>query len=275
MGTIYIDRLRVFAHTGVYSEEKNNGQNFYVSAEIGLKKDSRGALTDDLAHTVNYAAVCDRIATYLTENSFNLLECLADSLAKNLLNGFEGIASIKIRIDKPEAPITHSFQSVAYACERSWHTVYLSYGSNMGDRERYTREAIDALKRDEGIRLIKESTPIVTAPYGGVEQEDFLNGCLAIQTYYEPNELLDILHEIEAKAGRERLIHWGPRTLDLDILLYDELVLHTKDLILPHIDMANREFVLKPLAEIAPYAYHPILKKTVAELYELWQKKNV
>ena len=81
-----------------------------------------------------------------------------------------------------------------------------------------------------------------------------------------PVELLDALHKIEAAAGRERLIHWGPRTLDLDIIFYDKLVYEDEQLIIPHVDMQNRYFVLKPLAELIPNYRHPVFGKTVSEM---------
>ena len=99
-----------------------------------------------------------------------------------------------------------------------------------------------------------------------MEQDDFLNACMVVRTLLSPEELLDKLHEIEQEAHRERIIHWGPRALDLDILMYDDLVMESDDLIIPHIEMDKREFVLKPLCEIAPNLRHPILKKTVSQL---------
>ena len=121
-------------------------------------------------------------------------------------------------------------------------------------------------------RVEKVSSYLVTEPYGGVEQDDFLNACLCLKTFLSPSELLARLHEIEAAAHRERIVRWGPRTLDLDILLYDDLVMETEDLIIPHVEMYLREFVLRPLSEIAPGKRHPVYGKTVTELLRELEK---
>ena len=102
--------------------------------------------------------------------------------------------------------------------------------------------------------------------YGGVEQDEFLNGALRVRTLLCPEELLDRLHVLEQAADRKRIIHWGPRTLDLDILFYDNEIIDTEVLHVPHIDMENRDFVLKPMVEIAPYLRHPVLNLTMEQL---------
>ncbi len=100
-----------------------------------------------------------------------------------------------------------------------------------------------------------------------MEQDDFLNACLELRTLLDPQELLDELHRVEQLAHRERLIHWGPRTLDLDILLYDDEVFETDTLIVPHVEMQLRDlWYFVPMAEIAPNLRHPVLKKTMTEL---------
>ena len=101
---------------------------------------------------------------------------------------------------------------------------------------------------------------------GNTEQDDFLNGMIELRTYLEPLQLLEKLNEIENNSGRVRTVHWGPRTLDLDIILFDNVIIDSEKLTIPHYDMHNRRFVLQPLAQIAPYVRHPILKKTASEL---------
>ena len=139
-------------------------------------------------------------------------------------------------------------------------------GSNIGDKQGYLDGAVQALKEHPCIRVKQISTYYVTEPYGDVVQDDFLNAAIELETLYTPNELLDVLHDIEKAAKRERLVHWGPRTLDLDILLYDEFVQDDPVLTIPHPDMQNRDFVLKPMAEISPHLVHPVLRKSMQTL---------
>lgn len=141
-------------------------------------------------------------------------------------------------------------------------------GSNLGDKRAYLTEAVEKLGQIREIRVEQVSQLIETEPYGGVKQDSFLNGCLSVLTLLTPMELLAEMNRIEAEAGRERLVHWGPRTLDLDLIFYDELVTENPKLLLPHPDMQNRDFVLRPLAELCPYKRHPLTGKTIKEMLE-------
>ena len=123
----------------------------------------------------------------------------------------------------------------------------------MGDRMEYINQAINAIEAQDDTRVVHVSSLIETKPYGGVVQDDFLNGCIAIDTLKEPEELLDFLMDVEAQAGRVRTIHWGPRTLDLDILMYDDLVMNERRLTIPHKEMHKRLFVLEPLRRNPPH----------------------
>ena len=146
-----------------------------------------------------------------------------------------------------------------------FHTAYVALGSNLGDKEANLRRALGLLI-ERGVEIVKTSTFISTEPYGVTDQPTFLNGVCEVRTSLEPLALLHTLLEIEQEMGRVRLRHWGERNIDLDLLLYEDVVMDTPQLKLPHPDMQNRDFVLLPLAEIAPELVHPTLQKTISEL---------
>ncbi|HEY3416273.1 MAG TPA: 2-amino-4-hydroxy-6-hydroxymethyldihydropteridine diphosphokinase [Armatimonadota bacterium] len=129
---------------------------------------------------------------------------------------------------------------------------YLSLGSNLGKREALLREAIARIGQLPGTRIVAESPLLETAPWGNTDQPAFLNLALAIETTLTPEALLDGLRAIEDALGRQRTEHWGPRTVDIDILVYDGVTRDTSTLRLPHPYLTERLFVLQPLAEIAP-----------------------
>lgn len=267
MDQIRIDNLCVFAHHGVFDFEQEKGQNFYINAV--LYTDLRdGGKTDDLRMSTDYGKVCEIMTTFMKENTYQLIEAAAENLAKTVLLSFPRVNKISLEIRKPEAPIPLPFESVSVKIERGWHDVYLSLGSNMGDREKNIKKAVSKLEKREDCAVQKMSELLVTKPYGGVEQDDFLNGACYIKTLLEPEELLKVIHSIEKEAKRERTIHWGPRTLDLDILFYDKMVYESEQLIIPHVDLENRLFVLEPMDEIAPNLRHPITMKTIHQMYE-------
>lgn len=265
MDEIRIDNLEVYAYHGVYPEENEDGQLFYVNAVLHTHTRKAG-LTDDLEQSTNYAEVCYFITDWMQQHTCKLIETAAEKMVESILLNFDLIKEISLEIRKPQAPIGLPFESVSVKINRGWHTVYLSVGSNMGDKETHIKKGILALQSHPLIKVEKQSELLVTKPYGGVEQEDFLNGALQIKTLLSPEELLEEIHMIEAGENRERLVHWGPRTLDLDIVFYDKLIFEDVNLIIPHVDMQNRYFVLKPLSELAPNYRHPLLGKTVTEL---------
>ncbi len=145
-------------------------------------------------------------------------------------------------------------------------TVYIGFGSNIDDRLAYIQNAIHALSETEGITLQKVSSVYQTDPVGYEAQAEFLNGVAAIQTNLPPPSLLRTLKDIETLVGRQHRIRWGPREIDLDILIYGDLCLQTERLVIPHPEMHLRHFVLAPLAEIAPDLVHPVLKASVQTL---------
>ena len=265
MDEIRIENLKVFANHGVFKEEQESGQDFYINAV--LYGDTRKAgTTDELDESTNYGDVCHYINRFVSENVYKLIETVAENLARELLTHFPLVKAIDLEIRKPHAPIGLPFESVSVKIHRAWHQVYVAFGSNMGDKAAHIERGLALLNAYDGVRVEKESDLIHTAPYGGVEQEEFLNGVASVKTYLSPWELLDVLHEVEASENRERIVRWGPRTLDLDIIFYDDLVIDEEELCIPHIDMQNREFVLQPMMELAPYKRHPITGKTVQEM---------
>ncbi len=262
---IIVEDLQIYAHHGVYRQENEEGQNFYISAV--LDTDTRAAgMADDLGLSTNYGVVCRFLHTFLTEHTYKLIETAAEKASEALLLQFPYVRQVTMEVKKPEAPITVPFGSVSVKITRGWHRVYIACGSNIGDRRAHLSAAVDALLMDKRCRVLRVSDWVETTPYGGVEQADYLNGVLSIETLYTPEELLEVLQGIEKAEARERKERWGPRTLDLDILLYEGRLMDTDKLTIPHKDMQNRDFVLKPLSQIAPYERHPVFNKAVVEL---------
>lgn len=274
MDQIRITGLEVYAHHGVYPEETRLGQKFRVDAVLRLSTREAGR-EDDLAKSVNYGEVSHFITRFLTEHTYRLIEAAIEELAHALLLEYELVRGVTLTLHKPEAPIGLPIADVAVCIDRGWHKAYLALGSNLGDRRGYIEQGIRELEALPECRVIQVSELIETEPYGMVEQERFLNGCLELDTLLSPEELLECLHEIEAHAKRTREIHWGPRTLDLDILLYDDVVQAGEELTIPHRDMQNRMFVLEPLSRIAPYVQHPGLHRCVLELREALKLQEV
>lgn len=274
MDEIRIRELEIYANHGVFQEETRLGQRFFVNAVLYTDTKAAGR-NDDLSLSTNYGEVCQVIYEFLTKNTYKLLEAAAEQLAESLLLRFPYVRLLELEIRKPSAPIPLPFGSVSVSITRGWKRAVIACGSNMGEKEDYIKNAMEQLAGDAKCRLLRSADLIVTKPYGGVEQDDFVNGAFLIETLYEPEELLAFLNRLEAEAGRERLIHWGPRTLDLDIIFYEDEVIQTEKLTVPHIDMHNRDFVLRPLVQIVPQWVHPIYKKTTAELLAMLSEKTI
>ena len=148
--------------------------------------------------------------------------------------------------------------------------VCLSLGSNLGPRETYLRKALQALDKELG-SLVKCSSFYETLPWGFSSDSLFLNAAACFDTLLSPEEVLAVTQQIEKSLGRKeksRQGQYADRCIDIDILLYDDKVMQTPDMILPHPHMAERMFVLEPLAEIMPHLLHPLLKKTILQLKE-------
>jgi len=144
---------------------------------------------------------------------------------------------------------------------------YISIGSNLGNREENCLRAVELLKQ-KGITIRRQSSLYETEPWGVKDQPRFINLAIEIETILKPKELLMTTKEIEREVGRKESFRWGPRTADLDILLFDSVIIQGDDLTIPHPLLHKRAFVLRPLCEIAPDVIHPVLKKRVCDLIQ-------
>lgn len=140
----------------------------------------------------------------------------------------------------------------------------IALGSNLGDREKNIKNALESIGKR--CRILKHSSIYESKAMYYEKQPDFLNSVIEIETRLKPRDLLKFLKTIEKKLGRKKAVRYGPRTIDLDILLYGDQVIKQKDFEVPHPRMHERLFVLKPLAEIYPKLRHPVLKKTIIEM---------
>lgn len=202
------------------------------------------------------------LGTGLRDFSFKDVELVHDKLGKPVL-----LFHRDVHFNFAHVSLSHDNVTVAMVLlEKNEGHVYIALGSNLGDRLKNIQRAC-YLMEGCGINIVKASPIYLTKPYGFVEQADFLNCVVEVQTDFTPFQLLEVLLEIEKRLGRVREQKWGPRTIDLDIVLFGNLVLSTETLTIPHYDLINRQFVLKPLLDVADLK-HPIegeLKKFLRE----------
>jgi dihydroneopterin aldolase/2-amino-4-hydroxy-6-hydroxymethyldihydropteridine diphosphokinase len=238
----------VFAHHGVLESEKTNGQPFVF--DIVLKIDNTVDFSDDINNTVDYSKVFDFVKSFATKNRLNLIETLAHSLCDQILLMSETIKSVQIEIKKPNAPLDGEFEYVSVKISKKRSTAYLSLGSNIGDKYKNLTDSMGKIGTINNIKLLCKSKFYTTSPVGYENQDDFLNCCIKISTLLDPNQLLKSLKNIEKEMFREKTVRFGPRTIDIDILLYNDDIIVSDELIIPHLQMLNRKFVLIPLLDI-------------------------
>lgn len=272
MDKIIIENLELIAEHGVFKEEKFLGQKFIISVEMTTDTREAGK-TGNLNASTHYGFVADDIEKIFTGESFDLIETCAEKIAEMILIKYPLISEIKVTVKKPWAPIRKHFDFVAVEITRKWHTVYLSLGTNMGDKKKNLLEAIGKIGKLENTKVTSQSTILETEPFGYTEQDMFLNACIEIKTLFTPQELLEKLLNIELEMGRVRTIKWGPRIIDIDILFFDDEIIQDKNLAVPHPWISERMFVLEPLCEIAPNLIHPLERKPVATLKRILEKE--
>ncbi len=265
MDKIYINNLEFIGFHGVFPEEKKLGQKFLVSLELTVDTREAGK-TGDLTKSVHYGLVAQDVEKLFLEKSIDLIETCAENIAEMVLKKYELVKEVKVIVKKPWAPLQMHFENVAVEITRKWHRVYLSLGSNIGNKRKNLLEAIRKIGELENTEVVKSSTILETEPFGYLEQDNFLNACLEVKTLMTAQEFLKEILQIELNMGRVREIKWGPRIIDIDILFYDKEIIEEDNLAVPHPWICEREFVLDPLSEIAPNYIHPLEKKTITML---------
>ena len=259
---IKIEGLEIFANHGVLESEKKSGQIFIVNAVLHLDLRPAGK-TGDLLLTVNYAEVCDLIVNKMTRERYDLIETCAEILAVAILQAYPMIHAVEITVEKPQAPIAHTFHTVKVSITRHRYRVYLSIGSNLGNREFHLNEVVRRFKDAEDIKINKVSSYHETAPVSEIPQGDYLNAIIECFTTKAPSEMMAYCLQTEAEIGRKRSgIKNEARVIDIDILsyeykknqggiiVYQSINSDDPHITLPHPRMFERQFVLAPLFEV-------------------------
>ncbi|GIX22198.1 MAG: hypothetical protein KatS3mg121_0981 [Gammaproteobacteria bacterium] len=264
MDTIFLEDLRVATVIGIYDWEKTVRQT--VSLDLAMRVDlARAAASDRVADTLDYKAVAKRLITYIEGSRFDLIETLAERVAEIVLYEFD-VAALRLRLAKPGA-VRYS-RSVGVVLRRRRgpqrrRTVYVAVGSNV-EPERHVRGALADLAREFG--ALRRST-VYRNPAVGFAGDDFLNLVVAFDSALPEEAILRRLDGIERAHGRVRgTARFAPRSLDLDLLLCGDGA-QRADLGLPRADILEHDFVLGPLAELAPDWVHPAAGRPLAALW--------
>ena len=269
MFSIIIKDLNLFGYHGVKESEKKDGQNFRFNIKILLNKDNFLS-EDDLENTLNYSEVIKLIKRTNSDNRFNLLETLSQTAAGRIMDMSPMIEKVTVKIEKTSPPIEENLESVGveYILDRksiedrgkgkiesSEIDVYMSLGSNIGNRENNLRKAVNLIGSNPSINIVKVSSIYETEPMYLKDQNSFYNIVLEARTGVEPGpfEMMGFLKGIEYGMGRKRVEKkYGPRIIDIDLLYYGEIFIESVFLTVPHPGIEERKFVLVPLSEITP-----------------------
>ena len=265
MDKIHIKDLEIIGFHGAIPEEKVLGQKFVLSFELDVDLRQAGK-NDDLTKTVHYGELAQKVEEEFTKTSYDLIEKAAEEICDFVLLNYPLVKKVKLLLKKPWAPTRKHVEYVAVEIERKWNKVYIAAGSNLGDKEETLKEAIDKIDKRKDCVVTKVSNFYTTDPVGYEDQDQFVNCVFEIDTLQTPSELMDTLLEVEKDFKRERIIRWGPRTLDLDIIFYDDIISYDEHILIPHPRAHERQFVMKPMCDINPYYVHPIYRKRVMDI---------
>lgn len=253
---IDISGIRAVTIVGALPHEREIPQPLGI--DLSLEVDLRDAgRTDELGDTVHYGLVADRVVAAVEESKDILLERLVARIADEVLT-FDRVDAVEVELTKLRPPLAvdaattsvrlRRTRADAQATAHTTHRAFVALGSNLGDRESYLRLGVRGLGH-----VVNMSSVYETDPIGGPDDQGaYLNMVVEVETSLDPFALLRRCQRIEAEAMRQRVVHWGPRTLDVDIIQFDDVSIVSDDLIVPHERFAERRFVLEPLGEIAP-----------------------
>lgn len=258
---IEVTGIRAWGHHGVLAQERQLGQQFVVDIALHLETAPAGR-TDALSRTVNYAEVAAAVHEEIGAGPYDLVETLAEQIARRILEdtGQPLVRRVGVRVHKPAAPVGLPVGDVTITIERAAApvTAVLALGTNLGDRETHLARALTLLAHTDGIRIDWTGPVLETAPVGGPDgQGAFLNTAIGVSTALGPFALLETAQRAEHDARRERLVRWGPRTLDVDLITYGDWRSEDPELTIPHPRAHERAFVLAPWHAARPEAALP------------------
>ena len=235
--------IELHGYHGALESEREQGQRFLFDVELDV---GEAGSSDRLEDAVDYRDVVACVRDVSDGRAYQLLEALATALADELLARFP-VERVSVRVRKPDVVLDPPVEYAAVTRDAAVTVAYVGVGSNLGDREATIRAAIAALPGVVAVSTLRETDPV-----GVVDQPRFLNGAVRLETDLSARQLLDALLAIERELGRERRERWGPRTIDLDLLLYGDTTVDEPGLTVPHPRLHERRFVLEPLAELDP-----------------------
>lgn len=253
MDKIVMKNLAFFSYHGAMREENVLGQKFYLDIELTCDIPYAG-ISDKVEDTVHYGEIYETVKNIMENERHDLIEKVAERITEDIFAGFEKVKEIEVAVKKPEAPVPGIYDYFGVVIRRKRkefnNRAFLGLGGNMGDKKANIEKAIELLDRNESIKVIKTSSFYETEPWGYTDQDWFMNIVAEVETELDPYELLSVCQEVEKQLKRERLIRWGPRTIDVDVLLYDGFKSDDEVLTVPHPRMTERAFVMVPLYEI-------------------------
>ena len=270
MDQLRIKDLEVYAYHGVFAAEKELGQRFVLDLILDYDM-TRAAKTGDLTASIHYGELAQELVKWCQESKEDLIETLAYQLIGKIFQSYDLVEKVSLEVKKPWAPVPLPLDTCSVKLVRQKRKAFIALGSNQGSPVANLDAALEKMA-EQNIRILQISSRIETEPWGGVEQDPFLNQVVEVETWLNPEELMQTLLAIEADLGRVREIKWGPRVIDLDILYIGQEELYSPNLIVPHPYVAERAFVLQSLVEIAPHFVDPVQKKSIRQLWDEVEK---